>query len=221
MPYHYLNSRLSGSPAEQQQNYPFQSQQHQRQFQPLQPPAPYLSSSSLYRAGAPEYPENSPVSTKSRLTTSSHRTEMTGNAHQNGDGVYDGEDSSPMSGVNASGSHSSRANITKASGSKAKQNSAASDDHEKEDGPHAIARRKKKAVSCEGCRRRKLKCDRGWPVSESRALCSQESIAADRGCVCSVEPVEIGMSRTCANGREGLDHKRLAEIKTTLHFLHA
>lgn len=31
-------------------------------------------------------------------------------------------------------------------------------------------KRKKKAVSCESCRRRKLKCDRGWPVSTYEAI---------------------------------------------------
>lgn len=30
------------------------------------------------------------------------------------------------------------------------------------------SKRKKKAVSCEGCRRRKLKCDRGWPCGACR-----------------------------------------------------
>jgi hypothetical protein len=47
-------------------------------------------------------------------------------------------------------------------------------------------KRKKKAVSCEGCRRRKLKCDRGWPCGACRDrdeahLCSWEGGTRPQG----------------------------------------
>lgn len=49
------------------------------------------------------------------------------------------------------------------SGRGGKRKGAALDGKDDEQG--AVAKRKKKAVSCQSCRKRKLKCDRGWPVS--------------------------------------------------------
>lgn len=47
------------------------------------------------------------------------------------------------------------------------EHSASRTGSNKEDSAEA-QKRKKKAVSCEGCRRRKLKCDRGWPCGACR-----------------------------------------------------
>jgi hypothetical protein len=55
-----------------------------------------------------------------------------------------------------------------------------------DDGQNDGQKRKKKAVSCEGCRRRKLKCDRGWPCGACRDrdeshLCSWEGGTRPQG----------------------------------------
>jgi hypothetical protein len=42
------------------------------------------------------------------------------------------------------------------------------DGNDRNDEPAGNGKRKKKAVSCEACRRRKLKCDRGWPCGACR-----------------------------------------------------
>lgn len=81
-----------------------------------------------------------------------------------GSSRYDEEDSSPASLNQYSPSKEMESRGTKRKSLPKKEKSEEGANKEEEQSGGGI-RRKKKAVSCESCRRRKLKCDRGWPVS--------------------------------------------------------
>lgn len=93
---------------------------------------------------------------------------------RSGEHGYDGDEASPSSLAHyRAGTHDAERGIGSAAtrgGGKRSTEEDLDRDVDREEGQASTSRRKKKAVSCEGCRRRKLKCDRGWPVSGVRVV---------------------------------------------------
>jgi hypothetical protein len=94
-----------------------------------------------------------------------HQDAGPGSSYRLGDRTHDEDDSSA-----ASPNQHTPTNDEGAAnrGTKRKSTGKAQASNGKEDDQAGGARRKKKAVSCEACRRRKLKCDRGWPCGACR-----------------------------------------------------
>lgn len=155
-----MSPSYSGRPLEYHHQQPQQAQQHHLYSQSFSP-----SSTSPFQRHVMAPPYNGSIASPGTMHAEAGSSSA---ASRLGDtSRYDEEEGSPASLNQYSPSKETESRGTKRKSlPKQTKSEEGASLHNKDEEQSGGARRKKKAVSCESCRRRKLKCDRGWPVSQ-------------------------------------------------------